>query len=321
MNNDNRIPVTIITGYLGAGKTSFINWFIQVSKNKNLAVIENEFGEISIDCDLIRGVAQKNIYNITNGCICCSAKTEFADLLDNYLNTFRKLDHLLIESTGIADPVSLVLPFYNNYGLQLNFKIQNVICIIDAFYINETDANFSLLQNQIALADTIILNKTDLIQAVDLQQLEQIMQNINALAHIHKAIQGNPDTFIDFTESQKTSDYTINNVKITQSTTGYVDQLISVSLEFDKLFDPQKLTLGFTELINDNYQNIVRAKGVFFLREKPYKTEIQSVRNLIVAKPVNQKHKEVKTSKIVLIGKNLDKVYLHKAFQQLLDKT
>lgn len=162
MNTKNkRIPVSIITGFLESGKTSFINNIIKKNKGVNIAIIENEFGEISIDKELIQGVEQDQIYNITNGCICCSLKTEFVELLDNYLNTFKRFNHLIIETSGIANPASIILPFYNNYGLQLNCKLHNVICIIDAANFEKSFKDFNYLEHQIAISDVIIINKSE----------------------------------------------------------------------------------------------------------------------------------------------------------------
>ena len=108
--DDFRTPVTIITGFLGAGKTTLLNQIIKSYSTKKFAVIENEFGEIGIDGSLIIGV-DENIFELSNGCICCSLNSDFIRTIDQLMNSEYVFNHLLIETTGIADPLSIINAF------------------------------------------------------------------------------------------------------------------------------------------------------------------------------------------------------------------
>ena len=126
-----KIPVTIITGFLGAGKTTLINNLIKKHPDKKFAIIENEFGEIGLDGSFIIG-ADENIFELSNGCICCSLNTDFYELINKLQTGGYDFNHLLIETTGIADPTSIVNAFLSDYEIIERFTIDSVICLADA---------------------------------------------------------------------------------------------------------------------------------------------------------------------------------------------
>ena len=127
-----KIPVGIITGFLGAGKTTLLNNLIREYPGKRFAIIENEFGEIGLDSELVLNVDNSNIFELSNGCICCSLNEDLAGLLKDLLQTGRPFDYLLIETTGIADPSSVVQPFFSDPDIRTTFTVDSVICLVDA---------------------------------------------------------------------------------------------------------------------------------------------------------------------------------------------
>jgi G3E family GTPase len=165
----NTLPVFIVTGFLGAGKTSFINQFLLQNPDKRFAIIENEVGNISIDQLLIN--ADENIFEIFNGCVCCSVKNELLDVLDELIRQMHKFDVLLIETTGIADPANIISPFYTD-EYQKNFDLYAVITLVDTPDVLEQAQNNEEVQKQIALADVLILNKIDRVETESIENVK-----------------------------------------------------------------------------------------------------------------------------------------------------
>ena len=124
------IPVTIITGFLGSGKTTFLNHIIKENQTKKFAIIENEFGAINIDSELVIKT-NENIFELTNGCICCTLNGDLSALLNKLVTGDYDFDHLIIETTGIADPAAVAAVFLTDYNIQTIFKLDGVICLLD----------------------------------------------------------------------------------------------------------------------------------------------------------------------------------------------
>jgi len=185
-----KIPTTIISGFLGSGKTTFLNAIINDNKNKKFAIIENEFGEIGIDQDLIIKT-EDNIFEMSNGCICCSLNDDLYQTLLSLYKRINDFDELLIETTGIADPSSVALPFIdeNQYGNV--FELKRIVCIADAEFVEERIKESEEALKQIAVADLIVINKIDLVQSEYVKKLEVILKDINPLAKIITADKNN----------------------------------------------------------------------------------------------------------------------------------
>ena len=166
---DERIPITLLTGFLGAGKTTLVNRLLSAPDAGKIAVIVNEFGEIGIDGDLIAR-ANEDMLELTNGCICCAAQ---GDLMDGLNRLFlRKIglaeprvdfDKIVIETTGIADPSPLARLFYTDMKLDLTFRLDAVLTVVDLKHVTGQIARSPEAQKQIAIADKLIFNKRDLV--------------------------------------------------------------------------------------------------------------------------------------------------------------
>jgi len=185
---DPRTPVTVLTGFLGAGKTTLLNRILTEQHGKRIAVIENEFGEIGIDHDLVIG-ADEEIFEMNNGCICCTVRGDLIRILGNLMKRKDRFDYILIETTGLADPGPVVQTFFMDDEMQQRLRVDGIVTLVDACHIAQHIDDAPEAQEQIAFADVILLNKTDLVSADDLEALEARMRQINTQARIERTQQ------------------------------------------------------------------------------------------------------------------------------------
>ncbi len=182
-----RIPVTILTGFLGSGKTTLLNRILRENHGKRIAVIENEFGEVGVDNDLVIG-AEEEIFEMNNGCICCTVRGDLIRILNSLLERRDKFDYIMIETTGLADPGPVVQTFFLEETFREALRIDAVVTVVDAKFIEEHIDGNDKAKEQIAFADVILLNKADLVDAAALDRLEGRIQRVNAAAAIHRTV-------------------------------------------------------------------------------------------------------------------------------------
>jgi len=190
----NRIPVLVVTGFLGAGKTTFLNWLIHTHRNLKLALVENEFGSASIDRDLVVGMRSENIYDLSNGCICCSISNEFSITLTDLADQAADIDYLLIETTGVADLSNVIRPFFSEKELSDRFLYQGSVCLIDALNFEE-QLKGSEQQMQVILSDLMLINKSDGVAEERLAELERRLTAYNSSAKSERINFGVPGEF------------------------------------------------------------------------------------------------------------------------------
>ena len=157
-----KIPVTVLTGYLGAGKTTLLNRILSENHGKKYAVIVNEFGEIGIDNDLIIG-ADEEVFEMNNGCVCCTVRGDLVRILDGLMKRKGKFDAIIVETTGLADPAPVAQTFFVDEDVQKHARLDAVVTVADAKWLNDRLKDAPEAKNQIAFADVIVLNKTDLV--------------------------------------------------------------------------------------------------------------------------------------------------------------
>ncbi len=180
-----KIPVTILTGFLGSGKTTLLNRILQENHGKRIAVIENEFGEVGVDNDLVIG-ADEEIFEMNNGCICCTVRGDLIRILNDLIQRREQFDYLVIETTGLADPGPVVQTFILEESLRDSFSVDAVVTVVDAKFIEEHINDDDKAKEQIAFADVILLNKIDLVEEAAVNHLEEWIQRLNAVASVHR---------------------------------------------------------------------------------------------------------------------------------------
>jgi G3E family GTPase len=178
-----RVPVTVLTGFLGAGKTTLINRILSEQHGKRIAVIENEFGEVGVDHELVIG-ADEEIFETSNGCICCTVRGDLIRILNQLRKRRERFDAVLIETTGLADPGPVAQTFFIDEELKEYYSLDAIVTLVDARHLEQELTDSSVAREQIAFADIVLLNKIDLVDSAALARVQQRVQGINGTATV-----------------------------------------------------------------------------------------------------------------------------------------
>jgi G3E family GTPase len=181
-----RIPVTVLTGFLGSGKTTLLNRILTESHGQRIAVIENEFGEIGVDQELVIN-AEEEIFEMNNGCICCTVRGDLIRILGNLMTRRDRFDRIVLETTGLANPGPVAQTFFVDDAMRDRFALDGIVTMVDARHFEQQIINSEETTTQVAFADVIVLNKADLVSREDLDALEHRVRGMNALARIVRA--------------------------------------------------------------------------------------------------------------------------------------
>ncbi|TVR14320.1 MAG: GTP-binding protein [Balneolaceae bacterium] len=312
---------TILTGFLGAGKTTYLNYLIKKKPNTRFAIIENEYGEQSIDGDLIIR-SDDNTVEMNNGCLCCTLNENLYELLNDLYERREKFDELIIEATGVADPAGIAEPFLTHPAIKNAFELQRIICLIDAELIEDQLKDTEEARQQISFSDLLLINKTDLVHSNYVDVLKDLLKNMNPYAEV--VVKGNHGYPVESCIGNKIEKSTlIKSDSRHHSPTGdcnhHYDEkscnhvrihkhqdIITHSFVFSDPFDIQKLYHHLFVYLTFQAKNIYRVKGIIYSTENNKKKVIQSVgKRLGIEEIGDWEMGELKQSKIVFIGKNI----------------
>ena len=190
MNTPRKVPVSILTGFLGSGKTTLLNRILSEEHGKRIAVIENEYGEVGIDNELVIN-ADEEIFEMSNGCICCTVRGDLIRVLGNLMKRRDKFDYVLVETTGLADPGPVAQTFFMDDEIRAEFALDGIVTLVDAAHIEQQLGRSDESTEQIAFADVLVLNKTDLVDGEVLDRLETRLQDMNRMAQVVRSEQAN----------------------------------------------------------------------------------------------------------------------------------
>lgn len=332
----------ILTGFLGSGKTTYLNHILKRNPEKKYAVIENEFGEQSIDSELIIR-SSDDIVELNNGCLCCTLNNNLYDILNSLDERKDEFDELIIEATGIADPAGIAEPFIIHPAVKKDFKLDKVICLVDAEQIEDQLKETEEAIKQITFSDVLLINKTDLVSPEYLATLKATLQNINPLSQI---IEGNKDNFPDIVKKRSFSLASSSSIhEHTDPTCGrhheshkdssqerlfshsatkhghHHGDIVSQTFTFKEPFDMELLHHHLYVFLVFQSKDIYRVKGLVHVARSDHQHLIQSVgKRLGIEEKRPWEKDEKKQSTIVFIGKNLQRNGLEKLLTRCLFK-
>jgi G3E family GTPase len=328
MSRNKRIPVTLLTGFLGSGKTTFLNHLIRERLPERVMVIENEVGQTNVDGALVEPGVEE-VIELTAGCLCCSLSDGLLDALEVVSARQEEFDRLVIETTGVADPGSIVQVFLADPLVGRFFDLEQVICVTDAELIEDWLAETEEALRQIVMADVILLNKVDTISNSYRAELVERMQAISPHALILSGKHGRfPLDQVLWVKTANTASFE-NRLAAIPNQRDHVDsqaahgggnqhRIDTFTLTFERPFVlDDYFSLQLHRLVSLYRAQVYRIKGILHVRDYPNRVILQSVRtSCVITDGSPWVPGEIKTSKLVFIGKGLKK----EAFQQMFNR-
>jgi len=317
-----KIPVTVISGFLGAGKTTLVNHLLSQNQHYKIGVVVNEFGEVGIDGQLIVS-EQEALIEINNGCVCCTVRADLVASVKEMLELAgHRLDRLIIETSGLADPAPVLQTFLADPDLRTRVELESVVTVIDALHLSG-QLNDEIVREQIAFADTLILNKTDLVSQDTLASIRSQVRTINRTATV---VQTNHSQ-VAVGALLGTKRFSLPNLLMIEpdilEDEGHEHEhdasISSCSVVISGALDPDRFNRWINQLVNDQGQRLMRMKGLLNFVSEARRFHFHSVHMLLEAMPGRRwEESEIRDNRFVFIGRDLDSAKLRQGFLDCL---
>ena len=346
MPQSSLIPVTVITGFLGAGKTTLLNRILTENHGKRIAVIENEFGEVGIDHQLVIQ-SDEEIFELNNGCICCRVRGDLIRILGKLRQRKDKFDTVLIETTGMADPGPVAQTFFTDEEVKESFKLDGIVTVVDAKHVGLHFDDMREVREQIGFADVILLNKTDLVPAAELEKTEARIRKMNPMAKLYRtensaidlskvlnvggfdlkrALELEPDFLQAEEEHHHEHDHDHEDEDHPhekheheeEHDHHHAEDVTSVGIRAPGDLDEKKLSDWLGALLRTKGQDIFRMKGVLAVKGRSMRFVFQGVHMLMDGRPDREWGNDPRTNTLIFIGRNLDRAELNEGFRNCL---
>jgi len=324
MQQEQMVPVTILTGFLGSGKTTLLNRILKEDHGHRIAVIENEFGEVGVDSEIIENSAEQ-IVEMNNGCICCTVRGDLIKILgtlkDRRTKGELKFDRVVIETTGMADPGPVAQTFFTDEDIGNYYLLDSILTVVDAKHAPKQLDEFHEAQEQVGFADRILMSKTDLVSEEDVKKLSDRIRRMNPRAPVNKVHFGD----VPIAEVLDIRGFNLNAILeldpefLTDTHHEHHDEVESFVFKSDKPFDGDKLEQFLSGMIQVYGPDLLRYKGVLWMKGKPQRVVFQGVHMMMggdMGKPWAKGEK--KSSTLVFIGKKLPKDLFIAGLEQCL---
>jgi G3E family GTPase len=317
MTTTHKIPATVLSGFLGSGKTTLLNRILTENHGQRIAVIENEFGEISIDDALVLQ-GDEEIIEMSNGCcLCCTARSDLVRMLHSLLERPGRFDRIVIETTGMADPNPVAQTFFYDEQISQEVELDAIVTMVDAKHILPHLAEVDVegvgdkALDQIAFADKLVLNKTDLVDAAELDAVESRLRGINATADILRATYASVDLDrILGTNAFATTHTAAVDPDWLEAEHVHDPALASVGIELEGDLDSARLEKWIAELVDEQGDTIYRLKGILALKGDARRSVLQGIHRLYEFRPAQPWGADERANKLVFIGRDLDRAAL-----------
>lgn len=307
------LPATVLTGYLGAGKTTLLNRVLSEAHGLRVAVVVNEFGEVGVDDALVLG-AEEEVVTFANGCLCCTFRGDLLETLERLLRRRERIDHLVVETSGVASPGPIVQSFHATPQLRAAVRLDGVLTVVDAKHVEQHLDVSPEVREQIALADRILLSKVDLVEPARVDALVARLGAMNPLARVQPAVLGEVDTG----ELLRLGGFDPARVaQLPEQAVGSHEAgVISIGFDLPILLDAETTTHWLRFLVSRRGQDLYRLKGVLALANNDHRLVVHGVHQLFEAVPDRAwRDDEERRCRLVFIGRGLDAEELRRGLE------